>query len=183
MRPHSHARTDAGAAGALTCVGGCREGVCGGHRVKGGARLYPLSPSPRKPQKGLWKTFGGSQREKTLTRPFRGLVMETENPVDIGPQKFSTKLSTPVETARGRPARGLWYARRSYLAGYVPRLRPDHALSCSLGVSGSEAHLPAEPAQAPKDPWLSQAHEHARGPRHPEAPPRQGSHEPFRLIA
>ena len=46
---------------------------------------------------------------------------------------------------------------------------------------GSEAHLPAKSTQAPENPRLSEAHEHACRTGDPEASPRQRAREPFRL--
>ncbi len=46
-----------------------------------------------------------------------------------------------------------------------------------------EEDLPTEHPQAQQDPWLSQAHEHARGPVGDQEPPAEGAQAPQRVAA
>ena len=81
------------------------------------------------------------------------------------PRRRAPGLSTPRRAAR--PA--------TRATATLPLSRPADP------TSSREAHLPAQQAQARKDARLPQAHEHARGPRHPQAPPPARPQAPLGL--
>jgi len=52
---------------------------------------------------------------------------------------------------------------------------------CTKEQQASEAHLPAEYAEAQQDPWLPQAHVHSRRPGNHQASPREGPRPALRV--
>ena len=77
----------------------------------------------------------------------------------------------PSGIARGKPHGG------DRVVHSALHTRPTMCATATLRLSrpadptsSREAHLSAQQAQARKDAWLPKAHEHARGPCHPQAP-------------